>query len=153
VGECDAQFRASHWPGETDMPSHIVVGLAVKDIAYEQNGGLIAVVLPPVGGVALLRPDIARLMHDRVGAVAGVFDDLALGDVDDRRTVAVAVPGHDTARFDRELAEAQLPVLDIRRLLLEVYGGEHRVGDALTGMRDRRARIGFELASGALAGR
>src|SRR5262245_8001830 len=114
------------------MPSHIVVGLVVKDIAYEQNGGLIAVVLPPVGGVALLRPDIARLMHDRIGAVAGVFDDLALGDVDDRRTVAVAVPGHDTARFDRELAE---------------------VGDALTGMRDRRARIGFELAGGALAGR
>src|SRR5947208_146784 len=77
------------------MPSHIVVVLVVKDIAHEQNDGLVAVVLPPMRGAARLRPDLAGFMHDRIGAVAGVFDDLPLGDVDDRGTIGVAVPGHD----------------------------------------------------------
>ena len=72
------------------MPSHIVVVLVVKDIAHEQNDGLVAVVLPPMRGAARLRPDLAGFMHDRIGAVAGVFDDLPLGDVDDRGTIGVA---------------------------------------------------------------
>src|SRR6516162_9165726 len=103
-------------------------------------------------GAARLRPDVAGLVHDRISAVAGVFDDLALGDVDDRGAVAVAVPGHDAAGLDRELAEPQLAILDVRRLLLEVDGGEHRVGDALAGVGGRRARVGLEFAGRAFAG-
>ena len=37
----------------------------------------------------------------------GVFDDLAFDDVDDRRPVGVAVPRHDAARLDGELAHAE----------------------------------------------
>src|SRR5262249_32121506 len=118
----------------------------------EQNDDLIAEILPPVRGAARLWPDVAGLVHDRIGAVAGVFDDLALGDVDDRRTVGVAVPGHDAARLDRELAKAELTLLDVGRLLPGVDGGEPRVGDALPGMGDRHTHIGFDLADGAFTG-
>ena len=53
-------------------------------------------------------------------AVAGVFDDLALLHVDQRWTVVMAVPRHDAAGLDRQLAEAQFAILDIGRLLLEI---------------------------------
>ena len=56
--------------------------------------------------------DIARLVHDRHRAIAGVFDDLAFGDVNDRRPIVVAVPGYDAAGLDGELAEPELAVLD-----------------------------------------
>ena len=55
-------------------------------------------------------------------------------------------------RLDRELAEAELTVLDLRRLLLEVDGSEHRVGYSLAGMGDRCARVGFDFVGRALAG-
>src|SRR6266542_5245426 len=54
------------------------------------------------------------------------IDDLAFDEVDDRRPVAVAVPGHDAARLDHELAQSQLAVLEFRRLLGKVDRGEHR---------------------------
>src|SRR5262249_59548179 len=128
-----------------------VVFRVVKDIADEQNDGFVAVVLPPMRCPARLRPDVAGLMHNWIGAVAGVFDDLALGDVDDRRSIGVAVPGHDAARLDRELAEAQLALFEFRRLLLEIDGSKHRVGYALAGMACPRTRIGFEFAGGGFA--
>src|SRR5262249_17900841 len=131
--------------------SHIVIALVVQHITHEQNDGLAAEILPPVRSTARLRPDVAGLVHDRIRAVACVFDDLALGDIDDRRTVGVAVPGHDTAGLDRELAEAKLAFLDVGRLLLEVDGGEHRVGDALPGMGDRRAHVGLDFAGWGIA--
>src|SRR5262249_47845328 len=111
--------------------SHVVVVLVVQHVADEQDDGLASIVLPPVGGAAGFRPDLAGLVHDRHGAVAGVFDDLAFGDVDDGGTVGVAVPRHDAAGLDGQLAEAELALLDIGRLLLEVDCREHRVGDAL----------------------
>src|SRR5262245_9919247 len=149
---CDAPSGASRFLNNAHASSHVVVALVVKDIAHEQNDGLVAEVLPPVRGAARLRPDIAGCVHDLISAVAGVFDDLALGDVDDRGAVAVAVPWHDAARLDRELAETQLAILDVRRLLLEVDGGEHRVGDALAGVVGRRAHVDFEFAGRAFAG-
>src|SRR5262245_27944217 len=109
-GECDAPF-ATRVSGRHRLarqcrrlaPSHVVVGLVVQDITDEQHDGLAAEVLPPVRCAAGLRPDVAGLVHDRLGTVAGVFDDFAFRDVDDGGAVAVAVPGHDAARLDREL--------------------------------------------------
>jgi len=74
------------------------------------------------------------------------------GDVDDRGTIAVAVPWHDAAGLDRELAEPQLAVLDVCRFLLEVDSGEHRIGDTLGRLSIRRARVDFHLVRRALAG-
>src|SRR3974377_2166016 len=82
-------------------------------------------------GAAGLGADIAGLVHDWNRAVAGVFDDLAFGDVDDGGSIAVAVPRHDAAGLDGELAEAELALLDVRRLLFEIDGGKHGVGHAL----------------------
>jgi hypothetical protein len=48
-----------------------------------------------MGGATRLWPYIASLVHNRNRAVAGVFDDLAFCDVDDRRTIGVTVPRHD----------------------------------------------------------
>src|SRR5262249_8529952 len=75
--------------------SHMLVVFVVKDVADEQNDGLVPEVLPPVCGAARLWSDVAGLVHDRHGAVAGVFDNLALGDVDDRGAIGMAVPRHD----------------------------------------------------------
>src|SRR5215207_5519674 len=99
---------------------HVVVVRILADIADIENDGLLAEVLPPVRGAGDFRPDLAGLVHDRVGAVAGVFDDLTLLDEDQRGTIVVAVPGHDTAGLDRQLAEAQFAIPDVGRLLLEV---------------------------------
>ena len=74
---------------DTSPSSHVVIVLVVENVAHKQDDRLAPEVLPPVRGAARLRPDVAGLVHDRIGAVAGVFDDLALGDVDDRGTVAM----------------------------------------------------------------
>src|SRR6516162_7108596 len=137
---------------DTSPSSHVVIVLVVENVAHEQNDRFAAEILPPVRGATRLRPDVTGLVHDRIGAVAGVFDDLAFGDVNNRRPIGVAVPGHDAARLDRELAESQLAFLDVGRLLLEVDGGEHCVGDALAGMGARHAHVGFGLAGGTFAG-
>src|SRR5215831_4790456 len=138
---------------DTSPSSHVVIALVVENIAHEQNDRLTAEILPPVRSAARFRPDVAGLVHNRIGAIAGIFDDLALGDVDDGRTVSVAVPGHDAARLDRELAKTKLALLDVRRLLLKIDGGEHRVGDALAAMGHRHAHVCFGLAGGTFAGR
>ena len=62
---------------------------------------------PPVRRPRVGR-DVAGLVHDRHRAGARVLGDLAGNHVDHRRAVAVAVPGHDTARLHLELAQAEL---------------------------------------------
>src|SRR6266496_722667 len=103
------------------------------------------------GGVDFAR-DVARLVHDRNRAIAGVFDDLAFDDVDDRRPIAVAVPGDDTARLDDELAQAQLTLRDFGRLVRELDRGEHRIGDALGGCHVHLRQIAAALVGWAFAG-
>src|SRR5205807_138183 len=65
-----------HFPFERRSPSHVLVVLVVQHVAHEQHHGLVSEVLPPMGGAASLRPDVALLVHDRYRAIAGIFDDL-----------------------------------------------------------------------------
>src|SRR4029450_13811996 len=130
---------------------HVVVVRILADVADIENDGLLAEVLPPMRGAGDFRPDLAGLGQDRVGAVAGVFDDFALLDIDQRRTVVMAVPGHDAARLDRQLAEAELALLYVGRLLLEVDRAKRHVGDADRLGVDHRADVGLHLAGRAFA--
>src|SRR5262249_57163999 len=114
--------------------------------------GCIRQVLSLMGGDVGFGPDVAGFVYDRISEVAGVFDDLSFGDIDDRGTIVVAMPRHDPAGFDRELAESELAFLDIRRLLLEVDGGEYGVGDAFCCMGCRLTYVGLHLVAGAAAG-
>ena len=86
------------------------------------------------------------LVHDRIGAVAGIFDDLALLDEDQRGTIVMAVPGHDATRLDRQLSEAQLSIPDVGRLLLEIDRAKRDVGDADRLGVDHRTDVGLHLA-------
>src|SRR5262245_12100322 len=104
-------------------------------------------------GAAGLRADLTGLVRNRNRAVAGILDDLALRDVDDRGSIAVAVPRHDAARLYGKLAEPQLAVLDVCRLLFEIDGGEHRVGYAFARVGGRLTRIGFHLVGRTTAGK
>jgi hypothetical protein len=102
-----------------------------------------------------LSRDVARLMHDRNRAGAGVFEDFALDDVDNRRPIAVAVPGDDAARLNHELAQTQLAFLEFCRLIGEIDGGEDRIADALGGVLSILVRSVPRLSAGhspALAG-
>src|SRR5262249_3643800 len=134
-----------------NLASHIVIALVVQHVAHKQNDGLVAQVLPPVGGATRLRPYLTSFVHNRNRAVAGIFDDLAFCDVDDRRTIAVTVPRHDAAWLDSEFAEPELTPLDVGRLLFKIDGGEDCVGDALGCIGDRRTYVGFHLVGGATA--
>ena len=64
----------------------------------------------------------------------------------------MAVPRHDAAGFDGQLAEAQLAILDIGRLLLQVDRSQRDVGDADRLEVDLLAGIGFHLVGRAFAG-
>src|ERR1043166_1231009 len=132
--------------------SHVLVVRIVQHIADEQDDGLVAEIFPPMRGRIGLGPNVASLVHDRSQTVARVFHNLAFRAVDDRRTVAMAVPWHDATRLDHEAAEAQLAVLDIRRLLGEVDGAEHRVGDAFGLEGDWLAGVWLHLIGGGGAG-
>src|SRR6185295_11228055 len=105
-----------YWRGVGCGKSHVLVVLVVEHVAHEQHDGLVARVLPPMRRGVRLRPDLAGLVNDRHRAGAGVFDDLAFCDVDDGGTIAVAVPGNDSAWLDGELAEPELTLLDHRRI-------------------------------------
>src|SRR5262252_8811239 len=80
---------------------HIVVGRIPADVADIEDDGLLAEVLPPMRGAVDFRPEITRLVHDRIDTVAGVFHDLTLLHEDQRGPIVVAVPWHDAAGLDR----------------------------------------------------
>src|SRR5262245_41830584 len=101
---------------------------------------------------ARLGDHVAGLVQDRHGAVRRVLVDLAVDDVDDRRPVAVAVPGYDAAGLDGQLAHAELAVLDVGRLLFHVDHGNDGVGDADRLVVDWGRGVGFLLVSRAFAG-
>ena len=65
----------------------------------------------------------------------------------------MAVPRHDAAGLDGELAEAELTLLYFCRLLLEIDGGKHGIGDALASVGDGLARIRFHLIRRTTAGK
>src|SRR6478672_9804485 len=100
-------------PEARPLRLHVVVVRVLADVADIENDGFLAEVLPPVRGAEHFGPDFAGLVDDRLGAVAGVFDDLALLHEDQRRTIVMAVPRHDAAGLDRQLAEAQLAILQV----------------------------------------
>ena len=100
--------------------SHVVIVLVVQHIGHEQNDCGVAGILPPVRGLACLAAKIAGLVHNWARAIAGVFYDLALLDVDQRWSVGVTMPRHDAARGDRQLAKAKLAVLDLGGLFAEI---------------------------------
>src|SRR5262245_36374586 len=99
---------------------HMVVVRVLADVADIEDDGFLAEVLPPVRGAEHFGAYVAGLVHDRLGAVRGIFDDLALLHVDQRGPIVMAVPGHDAARLDGQFPEAQLAILDIGRLLFQV---------------------------------
>ena len=76
----------------------------LADIADIQNDRLVAQVFPPVRGAEHLGPDIAGLVQNGLCAVTGVFNDLALLHKNESGPIVVAVPWHDAAGLDRELA-------------------------------------------------
>src|SRR5882672_4338298 len=132
---------------------HIVVVWILADIADIENDALGTEVLPPMRGAEHLGSDIAGLVQNGLCAVAGVFNDLALLHKNESGPIVVAVPWHDAAGLDRQLAEAQLAVLEVRRLRFEVDRTERHVGyadrlefDFLTGVR-------LHLVSRAFAGK
>src|SRR2546421_10187636 len=92
----------SERPGEGRSWLHVLVHLVVEDVGREQDHDLLSRVLPPMRRRGGLAGDLAGLVHDGHRAVAGVFGDLALDDVDDRGPVAVAVPRHDATGHDLE---------------------------------------------------
>src|SRR5499427_10520395 len=98
-----------------------------------------------MGGATRLWPYLASFVHNRNRAVAGIFDDLAFCDVDDRGTVAVTVPRHDAAWLNGEFAEPELTLLDVCRLLFKIDGGENGVGHTLCRIGDWRTNIGFHF--------
>lgn len=80
---------------------------------------------------ARLARDFARLVDDRHLAIAGVFGDCAIDDIDDGGAVAVAMPGNDAARLHNELAQPPLAVGDVGGLLREINRWQNSVGYAL----------------------
>ena len=96
---------------------------------------------------------IARLVQDRHGAVAGVLIDLARDDVDQRRPVAVAVPGHDAAGLYFEAAHAHEVALERDLFVGEIDLGQHLVGDVLGGGGRGLGGVGAHLAGRAFAGK
>src|SRR6516225_11665227 len=154
--------QISEWPAcpglravsnDTGATSHVVVGLVVQHVAHKQDDRLAPEVLPPMRGAAGLGADITGLVHDWNRAVAGVFDDLALRDIDDRGSIAVAMPRHDAPWFDRKLAEPELALLDVCRLFFEIDGGQHGVGNALARVGDRLTCVGFHFVGRAATGK
>src|SRR6266849_136613 len=131
---------------------HIVVVRILADIADIENDGLGTEVLPPMRGAEHLGSDIAGLVQNGLCAVAGVFNDLALLHKNESGPVVVAVPWHDAAGLDRQLAEAQLAVLEVRRLLFKVDRTQSHVGYADRLEFDFLAGVGLHLAGGTFAG-
>ena len=75
--------------------------------------------------------------------------DLAFDDVDDGGTIGVAVPGHDAARLDGELAHAEVAAVDVERRLGDIDRGDDGVGHANRLEIDGLAGIRLLLIGGA----
>src|ERR1043165_2200749 len=131
--------------------SHMLVVRILADVADVEDHGLGALVFPPVRRALGLGPDLALLMQDRDRAVARIFVDLALRDEDQRRAVVVAVPRHDAAGLDGELAEAQLAALRRDVFVREIDRAERRIGHAVGRRIDRRAYVRLLLIRRAAA--
>src|SRR3954469_9217632 len=65
--------------------SHVVIGFVAEEIGGKQHHRLLAGVLPPMRGSVQLRRHVAGLVDQWHRAVARIFGDLALDDVDDGR--------------------------------------------------------------------
>src|SRR4051812_47700865 len=100
--------------------SHVVVVAIVANVANEQNHCRVFQILPPMRRPVPFGANVAGLVNDRLGTIAGILDDLALGDVDERRTIVMAMPRHDSARLDNKLAEPQLAAFELCRLFLKI---------------------------------
>jgi len=98
-----------------------------------------------MGGAEDFRADIADLVHDRIDAVGGVFDDLPLLHKYQSGTIVMAMPRHDATRLDRELAEAQLAIPDVGRLLFQIDRAERDVGNADRLVVDHLPRVRLDL--------
>jgi hypothetical protein len=96
-----------------------------------------APVFPPMRRGAGLARNLARFVHDRHRAIAGLFGDRALDDVDDGRTVGVAVPGYNAAWLNDELAQAQRAAVNPRWLLGQINRGKNHIGYSLGRIRGR----------------
>jgi len=131
--------------------SHVMVGFIVSDVGHEQDHGRVTEILPPVGRAVDLATKVSGLMNDRHRAVAGVFDDLALGDVNQSRTVFMAVPRHHAARLDRQFAKPELTILDHGRLFAQIDRTKRCIDEADSRRGDRLASSGFHLVSRAFA--
>jgi hypothetical protein len=64
----------------------------------------------------------------------------------------VAVPGHDAAWLNSELAEAKLALFDVGGFFFKIDSSEHGVGYTFTRVGDRLTRIGFHLVGGTTTG-
>src|SRR4029079_10076670 len=104
--------------------------LIVADVTNVQNHRHLTVVLPPVRRALGFGPDVAGLVEDRPGAMAGVFDDLSLLDENKCGPVVMAVPGDYSARLDDELAESQLAAGNFRHFFAQGDRAERGVGHA-----------------------
>src|SRR5882724_11100408 len=99
------------------------------------TSGLISPALCKMGSAQLLAYSTISLLHKNESG-----------------PIVVAVPWHDTAGLDRQLAEAQLAVLEVRRLLFEVDRTECHVGYADRLEFDFLAGVRLHLVGGTLAG-
>jgi hypothetical protein len=98
----------------------VLVIVLMQEISGDQHRGGLAGILPPMRRALGLLGDVAGVMDDRHGAVAGVLGDLTNGDVDQGWAIVVAVPGHLAARLDREPAHAEQAALHADGLGREV---------------------------------
>jgi hypothetical protein len=97
-------------------------------------------------------PDLASLVMDGRSTITGVFDDLALLDENQRRTIVMAVPWHYAAGLNDELAKSQLASSDICFLFAKVDRAERSIGHANSLEIDRLARIRHALICRAFTG-
>src|SRR4029079_1780396 len=79
-------------PEARPLRLHGVVVRDLADVADIENDGFLAEVLPPVRGAEHFGPDFAGLVDDRLGAVAGVFDDLRPVHEHQRRNSRLCTP-------------------------------------------------------------
>src|SRR5205085_12540636 len=101
----------------------------------------------------LLGLHIARLVHDRHGTVARILHHLAADNVNHRRTLVVAVPGHDAPGREIELAQAEEAALQRHRTGGEVGTCANDIGHALGAVAHHRLAlaVGYALVRRALA--